>query len=300
MVIKELLAQVKKVLRSGNVPDLDFDAECIVCDMLRTDKTRLILNHEKEAAPDSVRKALEAAQKRSQGYPLQYLLDRWEFYGLPMKTGEGVLIPRADTETLVDTVIGYYKENRGNRRILDLCSGSGCIAIALYKNISGAEVTAVENSADAMPYLVKNAELNKAKIRIIKGDVMNGTLMENFADKDDPGEYIRFGCIASNPPYLTDREMNELQTEVTYEPAYALSGGYDGLKFYRCISLLWREVLEDGGLMAFEIGSGQAEAVSGIMEQNGFGDIRIFKDIGGLDRVVVGRKLTVNSYQLHS
>lgn len=295
MVIKELLSQVKDVLRSGNIPDLDFDAVCIVCDMLRTDKTQLIMNYEKEADPGSTRRALDAAEKRSKGYPLQYLLDRWEFYGLPMKTGEGVLIPRADTETLVDTVIKYYKKNRTNKRILDLCSGSGCIAVALDKNISGAEVTAVENSSDAMPYLVKNAEINEAKIRIIKGDVMNGGLMENFADNNDPGEYIRFGCIVSNPPYLTDREMAQLQTEVTYEPSYALSGGYDGLKFYRCISLLWREVLEDGGLMAFEIGSSQGEAVRDIMEQNGFEDIRIIKDVQGLDRVICGKKLIINS-----
>lgn len=289
MVIKELLSQVKDLLRSGDIPYPDFDAMCILCDMLRMDKTQIIMNYWMEADPDKADKALNAAGKRSKGYPLQYLLDHWEFYGLPMKTGEGVLIPRADTETLVDTVIEYYKENKCSRRILDLCSGSGCIAIALEKNISGAEVTAVENSSDAMPYLVKNAGINKAKIRIIKGDVMNGSLLENFADNNDPGEYIRFGCIVSNPPYLTDREMAQLQTEVTYEPSYALSGGYDGLKFYRCISLLWKEVLEDGGLMAFEIGSEQGAAVKEIMEQNGFEDIKVIKDTQGLDRVVCGK-----------
>lgn len=294
MVIKELLLQVKDLLRSGDIPYPDFDAMCILCDMLRMDKTQIIMNYWMEADPDKADKALNAAGKRSKGYPLQYLLDHWEFYGLPMKTGEGVLIPRADTETLVDTVIEYYKENKCSRRILDLCSGSGCIAIALEKNISGAEVTAVENSSDAMPYLVKNAGINKAKIRIIKGDVMNGSLLENFADNNDPGEYIRFGCIVSNPPYLTDREMAQLQTEVTYEPSYALSGGYDGLKFYRCISLLWKEVLEDGGLMAFEIGSEQGAAVKEIMEQNGFKNVRIIKDSQGLDRATVGQ-LTVNS-----
>lgn len=289
MVIKELLSQVKDLLRSGDIPYPDFDAMCILCDMLRMDKTQIIMNYWMEADPDKADKALNAAGKRSKGYPLQYLLDHWEFYGLPMKTGEGVLIPRADTETLVDTVIEYYKENKCSRRILDLCSGSGCIAIALEKNISGAEVTAVENSSDAMPYLVKNAGINKAKIRIIKGDVMNGSLLENFADNNDPGEYIRFGCIVSNPPYLTDREMAQLQTEVTYEPSYALSGGYDGLKFYRCISLLWKEVLDDGGLMAFEIGSEQGAAVKEIMEQNGFEDIKVIKDTQGLDRVVCGK-----------
>lgn len=288
MVIKELLAEIKSILQSGNIPDFDFDGECIACDMLRTDKTQLILNFNNEADPSAAEKALKAAKKRADGYPLQYILGSWEFYGLPMKTGEGVLIPRADTETLVDTVIDYYKSGAENKRILDLCSGSGCIAVALKKNIQGSDVTAVENSAEALPYLVRNAELNNAKLHIIKGDIMNGGLLENFADEDDIGEYIRFGCIVSNPPYLTDREMTELQREVTYEPEYALRGGYDGLKFYRVITLLWGELLEEGGLMAFETGYMQGEAVSEIMEQNGFEDIRIIKDMHGQNRVVCG------------
>lgn len=290
MVIRELTAKIKEILKSAGIEDYDFDGNCIAEDFLGMSGTQLFLKAEEEADTASAEKAIAAAEKRAGGYPLQYILGKWEFYGLPFKVGEGVLIPRPDTETLVDKVIEYYGTPRKNMRIIDLCSGSGCIAIALKKHIDGAEVTAVENSYEAMPYLIQNARMNDTVLRYIKGDVMNSALLDNFADPENEGEYIKFGCIVSNPPYLTAEEMSELQTEVGYEPACALDGGYDGLKFYRVISCLWKNVLEDNGLLAFEAGYQQCKAVKDIMEKSGFYDVRITKDTGGNERVIYGFK----------
>ncbi|MDD7429248.1 MAG: peptide chain release factor N(5)-glutamine methyltransferase [Oscillospiraceae bacterium] len=290
MVIRELIAEIKEILQSAGIEDYDFDGNCIAEDFLGLSGTQLLLNADEEADETSAKKAVKAAEKRASGYPLQYILGKWEFYGLPFEVGEGVLIPRPDTEILVDTVIEYYRSPRKNMRIIDICSGSGCIAVALKKNIPEAEVTAVENSSEAMPYLVRNARLNDAVLRYIKGDVMNGALLDNFADPENVGEFIKFGCIVSNPPYLTAEEMSELQTEVGYEPKYALDGGLDGLKFYRVIACLWKEVLEDNGLLAFEAGYHQCGQVAEIMRKSGFYDVSVRKDLGGNERVIFGFK----------
>ncbi|MGN0692232.1 MAG: peptide chain release factor N(5)-glutamine methyltransferase [Oscillospiraceae bacterium] len=290
MVIRELCAKIKEILKASGIEDYDFDGNCIAEDLLGMNGTQLILKADMEADSTSAQKAIAAAEKRAEGYPLQYILGKWEFYGLPFKVGEGVLIPRPDTEILVDTVIEYYRTTGKNMRIIDLCSGSGCIAVALKKNIPEAEVTAVENSSEAMPYLVHNARMNDTVLRYIKGDVMNGALLDNFSDPENVGEHIKFGCIVSNPPYLTAEEMSELQTEVGYEPKYALDGGIDGLKFYRVIACLWKEVLEDNGLLAFEAGYRQCGQVAEIMKKSGFYDVSVKKDLGGNERVILGFK----------
>lgn len=287
----ELFELIKNTLKAADIEDYLFDSKCIFEDIMHMSGTELML-HKNDIADKAVAdKALQLAKRRSKGYPLQYLLGEWEFYGLKFKVGEGVLIPRPDTEVLVDEVIGFFgSENNSSPEIVDLCSGSGCIAISLKKNIPDAKVTAVEISSDAMPYLVKNIRLNDTDVKIIKGDVMDGRLLENFRDEESEGDFRQVDCIVSNPPYLTAEEMSDLQTEVTFEPASALDGGYDGLKFYRVISSLWKEILKDNGLLAFEIGYEQGEAVKELMLNTGYYDVKIIKDLGGNDRVVLGRK----------
>ncbi len=288
MTYRELYNRIKTVLKNAGIDDYEFDAKCIFKDTAGLDYSVLPL---KETAPDGdiCSKALKAAEKRASGYPLQYLLGTWEFYGLPFKVGEGVLIPRPDTETLVDEVIRFVKEsNIKNPEIIDLCSGSGCIAVALQKNIPGAKVYAAELSSEAFLYLTHNIKMNGADIKLLKGDVMNGSLLGNFICEDSPGDYRQADCIVSNPPYLTGDEMDNLQTEVAHEPDKALRGGKDGLEFYRVIPCLWKDILKDGGLLAFETGSGQGSAVSGIMLENGYKNVRVIKDLSGNDRVVTG------------
>ncbi len=293
MTIGEVYINIKTQLKDADIPDYEFETGCILEDILKVKAIELPLKKDETADEKLIVKVMDIAKKRVKGEPLQYLLGSWEFYGLPFKVGEGVLIPRPDTEILVDTIISHYK-SIGNAEpdIIDLCSGSGCIAITLSKKIPNAHVFAVELSSEAFPYLVENVRMNNANVKLLKGDVMNGELLDNFCDPDSVGDYIKLDCVVSNPPYLTDKEMGELQTEVTYEPEMALHGGMDGLKFYRVISCLWAEILKKDGLLAFEIGYEQGTAVSQMLEKSGlYYNIKIIKDLSGNDRVVTALKL---------
>lgn len=292
MTLKELHEITNNMLASAGVEDHRFDTDCLFHDILRADKLTLMIHGDDEVPEAEADKLMAAAEKRCIGIPLQYILGTWEFFGRTFCVGEGVLIPRPDTEVLVEEVVKHFMNNgNSSPEICDLCSGTGCIAVTLKKEIPQAEVHAVELSSDAMPYLVKNIRLNEADVKIIKGDVTDGRLLDNFRDPEDETEYRRIDCIVSNPPYLTDKEMTELSKEVKREPELALRGGADGLKFYRIIACLWKEILREGGLLAFEIGWEQGEAVKEILERSGYGDVRITKDYAGNDRVVTGIKL---------
>ena len=264
-----------------------FEADCLCEDILMINRTQRLIAPETEIPEDRERRFRDAVSRRKNGYPLQYILGRWEFSGFPFKVGEGVLIPRPETEILVDAV--YQRmQHRCSKRIADLCAGSGAIAVSLRKLLPDSKVFAVEISGDAMPYLSENCRMNGADVTIIRGDVCDGRILQNFADPDSPGDYIKLDCIVSNPPYVTSKEMTELQKEVTFEPKTALDGGTDGLNFYRIITMLWKGLLSDNGIMAFECGAGQADAVSGIMTQAGFVNVDTICDLAGIRRVVVG------------
>ena len=277
---KELFDECMGILSSAGIDTARFDTLCIFQDML-SDQNPLFLPQ--EAVPEDIEKHIrQLTELRSQNRPLQYLLGQWEFFGYPIKVGEGVLIPRPDTETLVEQVLDICREN-GLRapKIADLCSGSGCIAIALKKQLPEAEVTAVEVSEKALCYLRENVRLNKADINIIAGDVLKKETQQQLSGLD---------IIVSNPPYLTADEMRSLQAEVTYEPAVALFGGDDGLGFYRAITELWRDSLKKGGYLAFEFGDGQHEAVSQILKKYSFGSIALRRDGGDIIRTAAAIK----------
>lgn len=214
------------------------------------------------------------AARRTAGEPLQYLFGKWEFYGLSFFVGEGVLIPRPETELLAELAVRVCK-NGG--KMLDLCSGSGCIAITAAMN-TPADVTAVERYEAAFRYLEKNIGLHGARVTAVLGDALDGGL---FPDE-------RFDLIVSNPPYLTAEEMGALQREVRREPQTALFGGEDGLSFYRAMIPLWKERLTDGGTMAFEVGDGQAERVAALFSSAGL-SAEILPDYQGIGRVVFGK-----------
>lgn len=291
MTLKELYELTANMLSAAGIEDSSFDTGCLFEDILNADKTALVLRGDSEIRESDADKLFEAAEKRCCGIPLQYILGEWDFFGRPFYVGEGVLIPRPDTEVLVERVLEHFKA-AGNfsPEICDLCSGSGCIAVTLKKEMPNASVHAVELSSEAMPYLVKNIGRHNADVKVLKGDVTDGRLLENFADPDDIGELRKIDCIVSNPPYITDSEMTELSREVKREPEAALRGGADGLKFYRVISCLWREILKCGGLIAFEIGFKQGSAVREILEKSGYENISVYRDYAGRDRVVTGIK----------
>ncbi|MCM1577196.1 MAG: peptide chain release factor N(5)-glutamine methyltransferase [Ruminococcus sp.] len=283
---------MENILR--HIPDRDFDKACILEDFGRITRETAALHGEREVPPDLCQKVLGAANTRALGYPLQYILGEWEFYGLKFRVGEGVLIPRADTETLVELSLlrlrQLHKKLGRKLHVIDLCSGSGCVAVSIAKEMGEAvQMYAVELSGEAFPYLLENVRRNNVNVRLFRGDVMDGRMLDNFRDPLDDDRFIPIDAIVSNPPYLTDDEMSSLQREVTFEPETALYGGTDGLKFYRVTACMWNYLLSPGGLMIFEVGDSQAAIVSRILEENGFGDIFTQKDGAGVVRAVGGR-----------
>lgn len=270
-------------LSSAGKESADFDTLCIFQDMLR-DKNPLF--QPLADVPDELAGRIRGlTAERAKGYPLQYLLGKWEFYGLDFYVGEGVLIPRPDTETLVDQIIDICRENKLTAPvIIDLCSGSGCIAIALEKHLPSAEVHAVEISEKALGYLRKNKELNSSGIYIHEGDVLRNSTAEALPQAD---------IIVSNPPYLTAQDMKELEKEVTCEPALALFGGNDGLGFYRAITAVWRKHIKTGGFIAFEFGMGQHGDVENILLNGGFDNVAFRKDGAGIIRTAAAQKTAI-------
>lgn len=288
MNFRETYERIKELLT--DIPDRNFDAMCIFEHFI-AQKEELLTYPERECPEDSLQKAVNACHKRVEGYPLQYILGLWEFYGYLFKVGEGVLIPRPDTELLVERALEIIDRKFSGSRlsVVDLCSGSGCIAISLAKQRDEkVKMFAVETSGDAFPYLIDNISLNNAHVITIRGDISNGHLIDNFVDED--GEELGLDIIVSNPPYLTDEEMQSLQRELEYEPEMALYGGNDGLKYYRIICTLWGSSLRKGGSIVLEIGDGQAEAVKEILESSGFANIEFF-EFAGLTRVVTAERI---------
>ncbi len=280
---RALYDECTALLSSAGKESADFDALCIFQDIL-CDKNPLFLPLE-PVPEDLAGRIRKLTAERAEGYPLQYLLGKWEFYGLDFYVGEGVLIPRPDTETLVDQVIDLCRENKlAAPVIIDLCSGSGCIAIALKKHIPSADVHAVEISEKALGYLRKNKELNSSGIHIHEGDVLSSNTAEALPKAD---------IIVSNPPYLTAQDMSELEKEVTCEPALALFGGNDGLGFYRAITAVWRKHLRAGGFIAYEFGMGQHNDVRDILLSGGFNDVTFRKDGAGIIRTAAAQRAAI-------
>ncbi|MCL1881958.1 MAG: peptide chain release factor N(5)-glutamine methyltransferase [Oscillospiraceae bacterium] len=224
---------------------------------------------------------LKLANRRASGEPLQYLLGEWEFYGYPIKVGEGVLIPRPETELLVDLAKEALTPYSEKYTVLDLCAGSGCVGIAIAHEMEkikalGCNVISVEKSPQAFQYLKANIQLNglENQIQAIQADVLE----MQFNQKAD--------CILINPPYLTKNEMLTLQKEVTHEPESALYGGSeDGLNFYHRFFAKWSDIIKKTRLFACEVGDNQAENVVQILKEIGMSS-KVRKDLSGVARIV--------------
>lgn len=280
--IGELFSEIKNTLEKAEIDTFRFDAQCIMEDCFGASMPMLLIKSQELSSAEAAEKVRSMAEKRAQGYPLQYILGQWEFFGYPFKVGEGVLIPRPDTETLVEKIIDFCKDrNNTCPKIADLCSGSGCIAVTLKKELPQATVFAAELSERALPYIRENAQLNGADISVVQADVLSSDTAYSLSELD---------AVVSNPPYLTRQEMNELQTEVTYEPETALFGGEDGLDFYRKMIPLWKGSLKNHGIIAFEIGINQHDAVADMLASEGFANIELIKDTAGIIRVVSAEK----------
>ncbi|MBP3380581.1 MAG: peptide chain release factor N(5)-glutamine methyltransferase [Ruminococcus sp.] len=280
MTRKELFDECVNALAEQDIPDSHFDVMCIFEDVLA--ERWALSDGRKELSPEKETEIRRMVSLRLEGQPLQYILGQWEFWSLPLKVGEGVLIPRPDTETLVEDVLRICRERRlVSPKIADLCSGSGCIALALKKELPEAEIYALELSGAALGYLRQNAALNSADIKIICGDVLAPETAELLPELD---------IVVSNPPYLTAEEMNELQKEVRCEPESALYGGADGLDFYRAMTPIWKKKLGKGGFLCYEFGMGQHDTIGRIIAGNGFENLNFSRDGGGIIRTVTAEK----------
>lgn len=276
--IGELYTNVKSLLKIMNVEEYSLETKIIFEKAFDSQLPRILMNKDARVSKKILDDIHSMVEKRRNNIPIQYVVGEWEFYGYPFKVGHGVLIPRQDTETLIDYILGVCNENKiKSPKIIDLCSGSGCIAVTLKKKIPEAEIYALEMSEIAFKYLECNANLNETDIKIIKADVLSENSTENLSD---------FDIIVSNPPYLSKQDMKELQKEVRFEPTKALYGGDDGLHFYREITPLWKKILKTGGMIVYEIGMNQHNDVSCILKQNNFNKIEFTKDTAGIIRVV--------------
>jgi len=276
--IKEALFEAKKILKENNVLEYSLDAEIFMMKTVGMTKPMIIAHDDSILSAEEESQFFDMVEKRISGVPSQYIIGKCEFMGYEFFVDENVLIPRGDTEVLVETVLEYaQKENF--KTALDMCTGSGCIGISLYLNGIN-NVTLSDISKGALLVAKKNAEyLNAENICIIESD-----LFESFNNE-------KFDCIVSNPPYIRTDVIPTLMREVKdNEPMGALDGGKDGLYFYRKITDECRKYLNDGGYLFFEIGYDQSEDLHIIMNENGFSDVKTIKDYAGNDRVVFGIK----------
>ncbi|MDD6464278.1 MAG: peptide chain release factor N(5)-glutamine methyltransferase [Clostridiaceae bacterium] len=279
MTISELEKLGSQKLRASGKENSDFDARCLLEFVLNLNPTQYLLNRSEEVDSVCAEKFLSLVERRSNGEPLQYILGKWEFMGLPFYVGEGVLIPRPETEMLVEFALDFLMDKK-NPVVIDLCSGSGCIAISVAKHLPNAKVYAVEKSDLAFPYLKKNIWLNCVfNVSAVHGDIFDRTLLSD----------IKPDLILSNPPYIRSSEIASLQSEVRNEPSMALDGGEDGLIFYREIANGWLDRLGTGGAIAVECAEDQTEDIIRMFSKK-TQYAEAFNDLSGLPRTVTAIK----------
>ena len=283
MTIREIFnTYMEELSHISDTPKLDI--EILLSKALGdVDRLYIHLNLHKELTKEQLDSFNKMIQDRLKGRPIAYIVNNREFMGLDFYVEEGVLIPRPDTEPLVEEVIELVK-GKENLKIVDIGTGSGAITVSLAKYIKDCQVYSLDISDKALSIGLKNAISNKVedKINFIKSNIFSGI--------EDKG--LELDVIVSNPPYIRRADINTLHTQVKdYEPYIALEGGEDGLNFYRDITRESVKYLKDKGILAFEVGHDQAEDVSEILKHNGYTNIYTKKDLQGIDRVVIGFKL---------
>lgn len=277
MNIKENLNNAIKILRESKIEEPVLTAKILLSFFLGVSKEYLIINQEESVMEEVVQKYKIAIDKIIKGCPIQYIIQNQEFMKLNFFVNENVLIPRADTEILVEEVIKYAKTiNKEKINILDLCTGSGAIGISIAKYISNSFVTMSDISIEALEVARINAKNNNVENNT---KIIQSNLFENIQGK--------FDIIASNPPYIEKNEISKLDINVQNEPVIALDGGIDGLDFYRKIADNANKYLNKNGYLFLEIGYNQKESVTSIIENtNMYKNIECTKDLSGNNRVI--------------
>ena len=273
MNMEQLLQTGEDLLFRSEIMDWKLDAWYLMEFYFHLDRVSFWVNKTKLVSDEEAREYLTFIKMRGEHIPLQYITGEQEFMGLPFKVNENVLIPRQDTECLVEKVMTYCK----SKKVLDMCTGSGCIAISIQKLGQAMETVGVDISQKALEVAKENARANEVCVKWIQSN-----LFESVTGKYD--------IIVSNPPYIESEVVNKLMPEVrVHEPRLALDGKEDGLFFYQSIIEKAKDYLTKDGRIFFEIGYNQGESVKKLLEKAHFIEIEVIKDLCGLDRIVCGK-----------
>ncbi len=278
----ELYIATRLALKKAGVEAHSLEARLLICHAAGKKSAELLRDMPLYTSNEVEAQVLAYLLRRLSGEPVAYICGSWEFYGLPLVITPDVLIPRDDTEVLVETALELVRPRAVGARVLDLCTGSGCIGCAMAHELPNAKVVMIDASRAALGIARKNIRLNALSDRAV--------CIEADALKAPAENLGSFDIIISNPPYIASSEIATLDVSVKdHEPRMALDGGPDGLDFYRFIAKEWKKALRTGGHMAFEVGETQAEEVMKIMRLAGYKDVDAVKDTAGILRVVHGR-----------
>lgn len=280
ITIADVLKQGTELLsKNKTIETPRLDAEVLLCYVLNCERISLVINKDRLLLEGDNAQYLSYIERRKKNEPISYITGKREFMSLEFDVAEGILIPRPDTEILVEKIIEIYKGKKVS--IVDLCTGSGAIAVSLAHYLKCAEITAVDKYDVCINCAKNNAAKHNLDIDVIKADVLDDFEIDKNVD-----------CIISNPPYIETDTLTTLPSDVKdFEPMYALDGGADGLIFYRKITDFAVKKLNSGGILAYEIGYNQAQNVKEIINKtNCFKYTEIIKDLSGLDRVIISEK----------
>ncbi len=283
----EKLSEATEFLKNHGIEDAGREAEIIITNCLGIDRT-LFYRDNPYIPEEELKKIEKFLQRRSGSEPLQYILGYVEFYGLKIKVGKGILIPRPETELLAIKAIKNVRSSRLTPlRILDLCTGSGCLALAIAREFPGAKVYGTDTSDVAIMYAKENAEINGIKnVIFLKGSLFEPIkkLFTTYCS------LFIFDLIVSNPPYIKRDDINNLQLEIKdWEPIEALDGGKNGLDYYRVIVPEARDYLREGGHLILEMGAEQSNDVKKIAVKAGFSEVSLIKDYAGIERILIAK-----------
>ena len=277
----DIYFSARTALRRCGIEAYNLEARLIVAHAAGKSSAELMRDLHLYTTSEEESKVREYIERRIAGEPVAYITGSWEFYGLPMIVTPDVLIPRMDTEVLVNTAKELLTGYKMDAKVLDLCCGSGCITCAVGHEMPATKLVAVDISPSALEICRKNIALNRLSARAI--------CMQADALSSPPMSIGQFDMIISNPPYIATAEIDTLDSSVKdHEPLWALDGGEDGLRFYKSIIKHWRTTLRPYGMLLFEVGEGQAGAVSEMLQAASFRSVFTRKDTLGVDRVVVG------------
>ena len=281
--ISELYAEARRAfMTQEDVQTAGLLARNLLCHVTGKSNEQIIADREQYASEQACLDMAEAVNRVMAGEPLAYVLGQWEFYGLPLQVTKDVLIPRDDTCAVTELAIKQALFLSAGPRIMDLCTGTGCIGLAIASRVKDSKVTCCDISKEAIALAKKNAAANRlsARVSCVQADALSQA----------PAFLGKFDMIVSNPPYITTQEMLELPDSVkNYEPHLALHGGTDGLDFYRSIAKNYAEALKPGGYLCFEFGFGQGDAVCRVLEENGYTILERSRDYNQRERAVIAR-----------